>query len=112
MRWTSWLTDHRPGDRNLNGTVLGPDPAMSFPLARAGRRGTRARNGFRGVAHQGAVEALAKAGFRVLRTGVHTVMTDGRRILTIPCQDPVHAVTMEGIVLDSGMSVEQFRDLL
>jgi hypothetical protein len=39
-------------------------------------------------------------------------MTDGRRILTIPCQDPINAVTMEGIVLDSGMSVEQFRNLL
>ncbi len=112
MRWTSWLTNHWPGDRNGNGTVLGPDPAMSFPLPRTGRRGTRAGDGIRGVAHQSAVDALAEVGFWVLRTGAHTLMTDGRRILTIPCQDPINTVTMEGIVLDSGMSVEQFRNLL
>jgi len=39
-------------------------------------------------------------------------MTDGVRILTIPRHDPVDAVTMGGIVQDSGLTSQQFRDLL
>jgi predicted RNA binding protein YcfA (HicA-like mRNA interferase family) len=92
--------------------MLGPDPAMPFPLPHGTRLETRSADGIRGVTHQNAIEALAEAGFWVLRTGVHVVMTDGKRILTIPCQDPIHSQTMEGIVRDSGLSVEQFRDLL
>jgi predicted RNA binding protein YcfA (HicA-like mRNA interferase family) len=37
-----------------------------------------------GINHLGAVAALEKAGFRILRQGAHIVMTDGTRILTIP----------------------------
>ena len=32
------------------------------------------------------------------------VMTNGKRILTIPCNDPVHGITMEGIVSDAGLT--------
>jgi len=39
-------------------------------------------------------------------------MTDGSRILTIPRHNPVNAITMGGIVRDSGLSVDQFRKLL
>ncbi|MGO9638112.1 MAG: type II toxin-antitoxin system HicA family toxin [Terracidiphilus sp.] len=55
---------------------------------------------------------LEKAGFRILRQGVHIVMTDGMRILTIPRHNPINAFTMGGIVRDAGISLEQFRDLL
>jgi hypothetical protein len=65
-----------------------------------------------GIDHQAAVAALQDAGFWVLREGVHIVMTDGRRILTIPCEDPVNALTMAGIVRDAGLSLEKFRQLL
>jgi len=64
------------------------------------------------VNYRAAVEAFEDAGFWILREGVHVVMTDGRRILTIPCNDPVHAITMEGIVRDAGLTTEQFRQLL
>jgi predicted RNA binding protein YcfA (HicA-like mRNA interferase family) len=37
-----------------------------------------------GVPHLQAVRALEKAGFRVVREGKHTVMSDGQRILTFP----------------------------
>lgn len=66
----------------------------------------------RGISHGDAVAALEGAGFWVLREGVHVVMTNGIRILTIPCDDPVNALTMEGIVRDAGMTIEQFRQLL
>jgi len=65
-----------------------------------------------GVAHERAVRALEKAGFRVVRQGKHIVMTDGTRILTVPRANPINAYTMGGIVRDAGLSVEEFRKLL
>jgi predicted RNA binding protein YcfA (HicA-like mRNA interferase family) len=65
-----------------------------------------------GVPHLGAVRALEKAGFQVARQGKHIVMTDGRRIVTIPRHDPVDALTMGGIVQDAGLTPQKFRQLL
>jgi predicted RNA binding protein YcfA (HicA-like mRNA interferase family) len=65
-----------------------------------------------GIAHARAVRALEKAGFRVVREGKHIVMTDGKRILTIPRANPVNAFTMGGIVQDAGLTVEEFRKLV
>lgn len=39
-------------------------------------------------------------------------MTDGRRILTIPRNNPVNAFTMGGIVRDAGLTIEEFKKLL
>jgi predicted RNA binding protein YcfA (HicA-like mRNA interferase family) len=65
-----------------------------------------------GVNHREAVRALRKAGFRVVREGKHIVMSSGVRIVTIPRSNPVNAYTMDGIVRDAGLSVEEFRKLL
>jgi len=65
-----------------------------------------------GVPHLAAVRAFEKAGFRILRQSKHIVMTDGRRIVTIPRHNPVNAFTMGGIIRDAGLTVEQFRKLL
>ena len=65
-----------------------------------------------GVAHERAVRALEKAGFRVVRQAKHIVMTDGTRILTIPRANPINAFTMGGIVRDAGLTVDEFRKLL
>ena len=65
-----------------------------------------------GVGHRRAVKALKKAGFSVVREGKHVVMSDGRRILTIPRANPVNAFTMGGIVRDAGLSEAEFRNLL
>lgn len=48
----------------------------------------------------------------MVREGKHIVMSDGRRIVTIPRQDPVNAYTMGGIVRDAGLTPEEFRKLL
>jgi len=58
------------------------------------------------------VRALQKAGFRVAREGKHIVMSDGRRILTIPRNNPINAFTMGGIVRDAGLTIEEFKKLL
>jgi predicted RNA binding protein YcfA (HicA-like mRNA interferase family) len=65
-----------------------------------------------GIPHLRAVKALEKAGFHVARQGKHIVMTDGRRIVTIPRHDPVDAFTMGGIVQDAGLTERKFRELL
>jgi predicted RNA binding protein YcfA (HicA-like mRNA interferase family) len=65
-----------------------------------------------GVSHLRAVRALEKAGFKVIREGKHIDMSDGVRFVTIPRNNPVHAVTMGGIVRDAGLSVEEFKKLL
>ena len=65
-----------------------------------------------GVNHLDAIRALEKAGFRIVRQGKHTIMSDGTRILTIPRHNPVNAFTLGGIVRDAGLTVEAFRRLL
>ena len=65
-----------------------------------------------GVPPLAAIRALQKAGFRIVRQGKHVVMSDGRRILTIPRHNPVNAITMAGIVRDAGLTLDQFRSLL
>lgn len=65
-----------------------------------------------GINHLQAIKALEKAGFKIIRQGKHTVMSDGVRILTVPRHNPVNALTMGGIVRDAGLTVEQFRRLL
>ena len=65
-----------------------------------------------GINHERAVRALEKAGFRIVRQGKHTVMSNGVRILTIPRHNPINAITMGGIVRDAGLAIEEFRKLL
>ena len=65
-----------------------------------------------GVNHQDAVQALQKAGFRVIRQGKHIVMSNGVRIVTIPRHNPVNAFTMGGIARDAGLGEDEFRALL
>ncbi|MGQ0670534.1 MAG: type II toxin-antitoxin system HicA family toxin [Actinomycetota bacterium] len=67
---------------------------------------------FPGVNHLDAVRAFEKAGFRIVRQGKHIVMSDGVRIITIPRHNPVNAYTMGGLVVDAGLTVEEFRELL
>jgi len=65
-----------------------------------------------GINHLDAVRAPQKAGFVVVRQGKPIVISNVARILTIPRHDPVNAFTLGGIVRDSGLTVEQFRELL
>ena len=55
---------------------------------------------------------MEKAGFRIVRQGKHIVMSDGSRFVTIPRHDPVNAYTMAGIVVDAGLTIEDFKALL
>jgi hypothetical protein len=48
----------------------------------------------------------------VVREGKHIVMSDSRRILTIPRHNPVNAFTMGGIAQDAGLTPGEFRKLV
>ena len=65
-----------------------------------------------GVNHLNAVRAFEKAGFRIVRQGKHIVMSDRVRIITIPGHNPVNAYTMGGLVVDAGLTIEEFKELL
>jgi predicted RNA binding protein YcfA (HicA-like mRNA interferase family) len=65
-----------------------------------------------GIGHQQAIRALQKVGFKVIREGKHTVMSDGQRLVTIPRHNPVNAFTMGGIARDAGLTPDAFRRLL
>jgi predicted RNA binding protein YcfA (HicA-like mRNA interferase family) len=65
-----------------------------------------------GLNHLAAIRALEKAGFSIIRQGKHIIMSDGVRILSIPRNNPINALTMGGIVRDAGLTADQFRDLL
>lgn len=59
-----------------------------------------------------AVRVLRKVGFEIAREGKHTIMSDGKRILTISRHSPINAFTMGGIAKHSGLTPEKFRKLL
>ncbi|RIH86076.1 HicA toxin of bacterial toxin-antitoxin system [Calidithermus terrae] len=65
-----------------------------------------------GINHLEAIRAFEKAGFRIIRQGKHTVMSDGVRVLTIPRHNPINAITMGGLVRDAGLSIEELKNLL
>jgi predicted RNA binding protein YcfA (HicA-like mRNA interferase family) len=65
-----------------------------------------------GINHLQAIKALEKAGFRVIRQGKHTIMSNGNRILTIPRHNPINAITMGGIIRDAGLTIAEFKKLL
>jgi hypothetical protein len=58
------------------------------------------------------VRAFEKAGFWIARQSKPIVMTNGQRILAIPRHNPVNAFTMDGLVRDAGLTVEQLLELL
>ena len=65
-----------------------------------------------GIPHLKAIRALEKAGFRVTRQSKHVIMSNGKRILTIPRANPINAYTMGTIINATGMTIDEFRRLL
>jgi predicted RNA binding protein YcfA (HicA-like mRNA interferase family) len=65
-----------------------------------------------GINHLNAVRAFEKAGFAIRRQGKHIIMAKAGRVIVIPRHNPVNAITMGGIVRDSGLSVNEFKKLL
>jgi len=58
------------------------------------------------------VKAFEKNGFWITRQGKHIIMTNGKRIITVPMATPIDAYTMAGIVNDAGLTIEEFKKLI
>lgn len=65
-----------------------------------------------GISHQQAIKALQRVGFEIIRQSGHVIMSDGIATVVIPRANPINAYTMFAIVKASGLTVEQFRELL
>ncbi len=65
-----------------------------------------------GINHLDAIRAFEKAGFRVIRQGKHVIMSNGETRLVVPRHNPVNAITMGGLVRETGLTIEEFRKLL
>ena len=67
---------------------------------------------FTDVSSARAQKAFEKVGFKVIRQGKHTVMSDGARYLTLPRRNPINPYTLRTLIRAAGLSDEQFKDLL
>lgn len=65
-----------------------------------------------GVRWEEAVRAFLKIGYRVVREGKHTAMSNGVTRLTIPWHNPINSFAMGAIAQDAGLSADQFKNLL
>jgi predicted RNA binding protein YcfA (HicA-like mRNA interferase family) len=67
---------------------------------------------FTDISAERAVRAFGKAGFKVISTSKHIGMSDGTHRITIPNHKRLNPYTLKAIIKDSGLSDEEFKDLL
>jgi len=67
---------------------------------------------FTDVSAERAVRAFSKAGFRIVTRGKHIGMSDGVHRITIPDHKRINRYTLKSIIKDSGLTDEEFKDLL
>jgi predicted RNA binding protein YcfA (HicA-like mRNA interferase family) len=67
-----------------------------------------------GIHHQQAIRAFQKAGFRLIREGARHVIVrhPSGRMAVIPRHNPIHSHTMGRIVIQAGLTLDEFRKLL
>ena len=58
------------------------------------------------------VAVLIKVGFTIIRQGKHIGMSNGIRRITIPRHKRLNPYTLKAIIKDSGLSDEQFKQLI
>lgn len=64
------------------------------------------------VGHKRLITVLKKCGFIMAREGKHTIMRRDNVFISIPRHTPLKRFTLEGIIKDSGLSIEEFNKLL
>ena len=67
---------------------------------------------FTDVSSERVVNALAKAGFKIIKQGKHIGMSDGIHHLTIPRHKRINPYTLRGIIKDAGLTDERFKQLV
>lgn len=67
---------------------------------------------FTDLSSERVVNALFKAGFKIIRQGKHIGMSDGARHLTIPRHKRINPYTLKAIIKDAGLSEAEFKKLI
>ena len=67
---------------------------------------------FTDLSSERVVNAFSKAGFKIIRQGKHTGMSDGTHHLTIPRHKRINPYTLKAIIRDAGLTDEELRKLI
>ena len=67
---------------------------------------------FTDISSERVVKAFSKIGFRIIKQGKHTGMSDGTRHLTIPRHTRINPYTLRAIIRAAGLTDEEFRKLI
>jgi len=67
---------------------------------------------FTDVSAERAVRAFSKVGFRIITRGKHIGMSDGTHRIIIPDHKRLNPYTLKAIIKDSGITDEQFKEIL
>ena len=67
---------------------------------------------FTDVSAERAVRALRKVGFKIVTKGKHIGMSDGTHRITIPNHKRLNPYTLKAIIKHSGLTEDQFKELL
>lgn len=67
---------------------------------------------FTDVSSERAIKAFNKAGFEIIKQGKHTSMAKGKTIIVIPRHKRLNPYTLKTIIKRSGLSDEEFKELL
>jgi len=64
------------------------------------------------LGHQRVILTFKRAGFLIVRQGRHIIMRRGNDFISIPRHNPIKRFTLEGIVKDSGLTLDEFIELI
>ncbi len=64
------------------------------------------------VGHKRLINVLVKSGFKVVREGKHTIMYKDKIFVSIPRHTPLKRFTLEGIIKDAGLTIDEFNRLV
>lgn len=67
---------------------------------------------FTDLSSERVVNALSKAGFKVVKQGKHIGMSNGSCRVTIPKHKRINPYTLKSIIKDAGLTDEGFKELI
>jgi predicted RNA binding protein YcfA (HicA-like mRNA interferase family) len=67
---------------------------------------------FTDISSKQAVRAFQKIGYKIIRQRKHIAMSDGQHLILIPRHSRLNPYTLKSIIRYSGLTDEQFKNLL
>ncbi len=67
---------------------------------------------FTDLSSERVINALSKAGFKIIRQGKHIGMSDGSHHLIVPRHKRINPYTLKAIIKDAGLTDEEFKNFI